>query len=321
MIFYNTIRRTIIFATLAALLCVLPASRAQAEVVDKVVAVVNSSIITLSELNAAMAVALGGLKGQAPLASNDTVETRSLVLDGLIEKILIKQTAERAGIKISEREIDNAVDDVKAENNMTQDQLLLALSHGGITYAQYREQIADDILQIRFMDRMFRSKINIKPEDIENFYQRNLKVFYGPPTMRIRILFLSNENLEMQALRLQAVLNGLKTGADFSELATQYSEGPAVDKGGDLGYLKSGEIAPFIEKAAKKLRIGQVSSRLDTEEGIYFIHLVGKKPGAPAPLDQVKQVIANNMYQQILIERYNFWLEGMKRIAFVDVRL
>ena len=100
--------KTMVPALVAALIFT---SWARAEVVDRVVAVVNSEIITLSDLNAATAIVLGGLKGK--ISADASAEDKSRILDGLIEKALMKQSAEKAGIEVSEKEIDNAVEDIK----------------------------------------------------------------------------------------------------------------------------------------------------------------------------------------------------------------
>ncbi len=313
--------RTMVLAVLvAAALVAVPAVHAAAEVVDRVVAVVNDRVITLSELNAAYAVALGGLKGSG-LGDEDTVETRSKVLDNLIERTLIKQAAEKAGIEVSEWEIDNAIEDVKRQNNLTHEALMVALASSGLTYNEYREQMRDEIRQVKFVNRRFRSKIVIQDEDVEEYYTQHIDDYYTAPSFRLRILFLSSRDRRLLELRLKAVMKGLNEGEEFSELVRQYSEGPAVASGGDIGYLETGEVAPVIEEAANRLEEGEVSGPITTPEGVYLIQLVDRKEGEPQPLEEVKDSIRKALYKKILAQRYNFWLEETKKIAYIEVRL
>ncbi|HXI10866.1 MAG TPA: SurA N-terminal domain-containing protein, partial [Thermodesulfobacteriota bacterium] len=123
-------------ALLAAFIAAF-ASPSSAEVVDRIVAVINDSVITLSELNAATAVALDKLDAGEKKDPAKMEELRAKVLDGLVEQKLVKQAADKAGIDISEREIDNAVEDIKKQNNLTQESLLLALAQSGLTVREY----------------------------------------------------------------------------------------------------------------------------------------------------------------------------------------
>ena len=126
--------RAIKIALAPLLVVVLFGAEARSEVVDRVVAVINDSIITLSELNAASAMAAERLGPADKKDVKKAEELRGKMLDGLIEQKLVKQAADKAGIDISEREIDLAVDDIKKQNGLTQESLLLALAQGGLTY-------------------------------------------------------------------------------------------------------------------------------------------------------------------------------------------
>src|SRR3989338_3532195 len=115
-----------------------------AEIIDRIVAVVNDSAITLSELDAATA-GLGGIKGDDKEKRKRIIETKSKVLDQIIEKKLVEQASNKAGITVSEKEIDNAIEDVKQENNLRHEELLSALAKSGLTYKNYREQLKEQI--------------------------------------------------------------------------------------------------------------------------------------------------------------------------------
>jgi peptidyl-prolyl cis-trans isomerase SurA len=305
---------------IAILLFLFTPQKAVPEVVDRIVAVVNDSIITLSELNAATAVAIKGLKGEAKEGEN-IVETKSKVLDALIEKKLMKQAADKTGIEVSEKEIDNAVEDIKEQNDMGHEALLAALAQNGLTYKEYREQLREDIRQVKFVSREFRSRININPEDIEDHYKRNIESYYGPDSFRVRLIFLARTDEESMRDRLEAVMEELEKGEDFQEVASQYSDGPAASEGGDLGYVMAGELEGAIEGAARGLNPGEVSGPVYTENGINIIQLLDKREGEPRPLYELSQEIRNALFKERMEVRYNIWLEDMKRVAHIEVRL
>ncbi|WKZ32735.1 MAG: peptidyl-prolyl cis-trans isomerase [Thermodesulfobacteriota bacterium] len=309
-------------AALALAAMLFSPAQARAEVVDKVVAVINDSIITLSELKAATAVAMErlGVEGGA-IDPEKAREMEGGILEGLIEQRLVKQAADKAGIEVSEREIDNAVDDIKKQNRLTQEQLLLALAENGLTQKEYREQLKEQIRQVKFVNREFRSRISIQPEDIEDYYRRNIDNFQSPALFRLHIIFLPGNDKDVLARRLNLIAGGLRAGEDFRDLASQYSEGPAASAGGDLGLLKSGELEPWLEEAASKLKPGEVSPAIERPEGVYFVRLSDYLPRAPRPLAEVRGEIQDRLFKKIMDERYSFWLNETRKFAHIEIRM
>lgn len=307
-------------AVLAAALAVA-AAPAAAEVVDRIVAVINDSVITLSELNAATAVALDKLGSEEKKDPAKVKELKSRTLDNLVEQKLVKQAADKAGIDISEREIDNAVEDIKKQNNLTQEALLLALAQSGLTVREYREQLKEQIRQVKFINKEFRSKISIQPEEVEDYYKTNIDEFYGPASYRINLIFIPSDDPAVAKQKLKEVKESLARGDDFRNIASHYSEGPAASLGGDMGYLKEGEMDSAIEAAAKKLKTNEVSAPVVTPEGTYFIQVSDVKKAAPRPLSEVSGYIHEKLFKKVMDERFNFWLKEVKRYAHIEIRL
>lgn len=303
-----------------ALLCLAAPSVSDAEVVDRIVAIINNSIITLSELNAATALALEKIPAADRGDAKKVSEARSQVLDGLIEQKLVKQASDKAGIEVSDREIDNAIDDIKRQNNnMTHEGLLLALARSGLTYKEYREQLREQIRQVKFINKEFRSKISIEDVDIEDYYRQRSEEFYGPASYRLNMIYVPNG--ESSKGRLKAVTEGLARGEGFKELAGRYSEGHEAANGGEMGVMKSGEMDRKIEAAASMLKPGMVSPPIQTPDGTYLVQLVEFIPPAPRPLDEIKAQIHDRLYKKIMDGRFSFWLSEVKRYANVEIRM
>ncbi|MBI1912424.1 MAG: SurA N-terminal domain-containing protein [Deltaproteobacteria bacterium] len=292
-----------------------------AETVDKIVAIINDSIITLSELNASTAMALDKASPEAKKDPKKADAIKSAMLESLIEQKLVKQAADKAGIDISEREIDNAVEDIKRQNNFTQESLLLALAQSGLTYREYREQLKEQIRQVKFINKEFRSKISILQEDIEDYYRSHLDEFYAPASFRINLIFIPNENKEAFRQKLKTVQDGINKGEDFRQLASSYSDGPAASLGGDMGYVSSGEISETLEAAALKLKPNEISKPINAPEGVYFIQLIDKLEPAPRPLPEVKGLIQDKLYKKAMDDRFTYWLAEVKKVAHIEIRL
>lgn len=308
-------------ASLAMLLASTGAARvSKGEVVDKIVAVINDGIITLSELNAAMALDPGALKDDGR-RGEDPEKLKSTTLDRIIEQKLVKQASDRTGIDVSEREVDNAVEEVLGQNNLNKGQLKAELKKNGLTYTEYREQLGEQIRQVKFIDMEFRSKISVSKEDIEDYYRQNIKEFYGPPTFRIGLILLSDKDKLLQSMREKAVTEGIGAGEDFKELAKQYSDDASSGSGGDLGYLGYGEIDARLERVAGELKPGEVRGPITGPGGVYFIKLEERRPGEPRPLEEIEGLIHKTLFDKTMEEMYSSWLKEIKDSAHIDIRL
>lgn len=313
--------RAVRIALAPLLVVVLFSAEARSEVVDRVVAVINDSIITLSELNAASAMAAERLAPADKKDGKKAEELRGKMLDGLIEQKLVKQAADKAGIDISEREIDLAVDDIKKQNGLTQESLLLALAQGGLTYKEYREQLKEQIRQVKFVNKEIRSKILVLPEDIEAYWRQRSDEFISPPAYRLNMIFIPSADKDVYKLKLKAVEDGIKKGEPFGDLARAYSEGFGASSGGEMGWMKAGELDKSVEDAASKLKAGSIAGPMVNSEGAYFIELVETKSAAPMPLEEVRGRIQDKLFKKTMDERFDFWLEEVKKYAHIEIRL
>ncbi|MBI5232953.1 MAG: peptidyl-prolyl cis-trans isomerase, partial [Deltaproteobacteria bacterium] len=242
-------------------------------------------------------------------------------LDSLIEQKLVKQAAEKTGIEVSEKEIDNAVEDVRKQNNISQDELIVAVTRNGLTYKEYREIVREDIREIKFVSKQFRSRISISNDDIIEYYTQNSTKFQAPATIRLRLIFFSNTDKELMDKRMIAFKEGLGSGEDFADLVRQLSEGPSSANGGDLGDTKEGELSLPIEEAAKKLKPGEISEPIQTTEGITIIQLIERKDAGPRPLEEVEKTIQDILFKKTIDERYKQWLDDTKKTAHIKVLL
>lgn len=294
-----------------------------AEIADRIVAVVNDSAITLSELNIATA-GLGDIKGDDKEKRKKIIETKSKVLDQLIEKKLVEQAANKAGITVSEKEIDNTIEDVKRQNNIGQEDLLSALAKNGLTFKEYRGQLKDQIRQVKFINKEFRTNVKVSDEDVVSYYKQNQDKFSGPAVYRIRIIsfLLSGQDKGKDAeKKAKDILAMAQKGADFAKLALAYSDGPNVKDGGDLGYISPGEMDAAVEKAAGGLNIGEISDVIKTPAGFHIIQLIDRRKAEPKPIAAVLDEIKNIIFQKIIDERYKLWLEEIMKKAYIEVRL
>ncbi len=310
-----------IAVTVAALFCVSTPVLTHAEVVDRIVAVVDDSIITLSELNVAAGMALNKVKDEKKGGKKDAKVVRTGALDKLINQKLIKHASDSAGIDVTEREVDNAIEDVKKQNNLTKKNLMLALAQNGLTMREYREQMKAQLREAKFVNMEFKSKISILPEEVEDYYRQNIEKFLQPPTFRARMIFLPSSDISVQQARLSVIKEGLKKNERFADLARQYSDGPSASNGGDLGWLSKGELDSVLEHEIEKLEKGEVSPVIKRPEGIYMLQLTQKREASPASLAEVTPSIQQTIFSRRLKNRLSSWLKEERKAAHVEIRL
>jgi peptidyl-prolyl cis-trans isomerase SurA len=304
-------------------------AEARAEVVDRVVAVVNGKPITLSEfqereapLSKQISEKFSGEEREERLS-----ELRKKVIDSLIEDLLLEQEAERLGMKVSAREIDDAVEDVKKQNNLDDEGLRAALKREGLTYEQYRLQIKRQIEKSRVIGQQVRSKVNVTEKDILDYYERNQRLFMRDAEVKVsHILFVVPEkasSAEIERIRGQAseVLDMARRGRDFAELAKRYSQDASAKESGSLGFFKRGQLLPAFEEAAFSLKKGEISNLVRTPYGFHIIKVDDIKEATPEPFESVKEKIRSQLTSEMMEQRYREWMDELKKSAVIEMKL
>lgn len=303
-------------------------ARAAGEEVDRVLAVVNGTVITQSELTSAIA-------QQEPLLQEMALdgaspEGRSVIMDILIEGELVRQGAEKAGIDVSDGEVTAAIEGIMSDNSVSEAEFEAMIRGSGMTMDHYREQIGEQIRQVKFSNLHLRSRVVISDEMVEEYYNSNRGDFVEREGYRIKLLFLEGKDggvldeegsltSEMKR-RFDLVKSGVEGGADFGSLVKEHSDGPARESGGDLGTLKFGEADKRIEDVVRTLTPGEVGRPVVTDKGIYIVQLVEMAGSKLAPLEEVRSGIENILFQRGMEERYNEWLDEMKSTSHIEVR-
>ncbi len=297
---------------------------AYSNVVDRIVAVINRKVITLYHLQQAEK----QLFAQQELSAEETPETREQkVLDWLVERELIRQEAEESGILVNDEELNAALDDIKQRNNLlSTEQLKEAVNQEGRTWDEFFEDIREQIRVAKLINREVRSRIAITDEEVELYYQNNTDRFkQSPPTILLNHILLKigedAPDSEVQAVKNRAtqLFQELRAGADFAELAKQYSEDASSEVGGRLGKFKQGDLAaPF--DIAFRMNAGDMSDPVRSELGFHIIYVQEKTGGQQATYQNVKPVIRQKLFEEKSNELYQKWVAELKEHAYVEIK-
>jgi len=294
------------------------------EIIEAVVAKVNNEIITLSEVKKTEQ---DLLKTLSSLYSGEQLdkkidELHKKIIDKMIEEILLSQKAKEQNIIVSDQEIQESIDKLKEENNiLTDEQLREALKQEGLTLEDLKNQIKNRIMQQKLIFYNLQGKISITEQELQKYYKEHIKDFTEPEKLRVSHILISfQQHSKEEASEIaQEVLNKLKSGEDFSEVAAKYSDSPTKDKGGDLGFLRKEEMNPSFSKEAFAMQIGQISDIIETEEGYHIFKITDKVESKVQPYENVK----NQIYQLIFSKRaekfQQEFIEKLKKESYIEI--
>jgi peptidyl-prolyl cis-trans isomerase SurA len=301
----------------------------QAEVIDRIVALVNSDAITLSELEEAAGPAFEQLR-QTTLPSErerKMSEARKGILDLLIEGKVLEQEIKNKKIEVPDRDVDNAIEDILKQNRMTENELKLVMAKEGMSYSLYRQRIRDDIGKMRLISREIKSKLMVKEEDIRKFYEDHRENFVEPAEVQVQQIFfhISPGASDEQAARVRgeayAILDRIRKGEDFTKLVKDYSQGPEVKYDGILGHFKRNELRPELDRAAFSLNTGGVSDVIRTTEGFHILRVLEKKGGEPRSYAEMQAKIRDQLAHVESEKQFREWMKSLKSKAYIEVKL
>jgi peptidyl-prolyl cis-trans isomerase SurA len=320
--------RYIIFALLFCTFGFTLASRAEsAEVVDRIVAVVNDDIITLFELNLSFKPYADKIRERGyPLDQESKMlfKTWEDILNQLIEQKITDQEIKRFKISISEKEIDQTIERIKEANYYTDEDLRAALAKDGLTMEEYRKQVKEQILRKRLVNLKVTSKIVITEEDIKSYYETHKDKYGGENKYHLRNIIMKvsslvdeKEKLEIKA-RMDEVYAKLEAGQSFETMAMNYSESLASE-GGDLGLFGLSELSLQLQKAIKGMKAGEFTPVLYTDQGyqILFVQEVVNTSGKP--LEEVSPEIERTLFDDIVDNNFQSWLEDLRKQSHIKI--
>ncbi len=305
--------------------------------VDRVVAVVNDDVITLTELEKTGREYFNRIKAKAPSDElNMALEkARSEVLSTLIDKLIVRQQAEKLSISVAEQELDAAIDQILTRNNATIEDFKKNLAEMNVSENEYRENLRDQILQSKLISFEVRSRIVIVEDDIKAMYQKEYtqeKGEGGYHIMQMGFTWRNSISLEVTGFDTQEearkeaekIRARILDGESFIELAKAYSNLPSAADGGDIGRFKIDEMAPYMRDVIQGMNPGEISPIVEAGNAFQFIKLLSVQEGdrvVKAPYESVREEIRDTLYRQELEQQYNAWVKSLRDEAYIKILL
>lgn len=297
-----------------------------AVLLDRVVATVNDEVITWSEL---MNVIL--FEGREYLnAENDKSREEKIrelerpFLNKLIDMRLQTQEAKAMGMAVHNDEIESAMSDIRVKYNMTEDDFLASLAKEGIMIEDYTKGLGDQILLQKVVNYAVRGSVVVTDKEVEEDYNANRELYdNAQDKFRIRQIFFlmpaDGVGRDEMDVRARDIVQRIKGGESFANLANEFSEGPGRRFGGDLGYISSGSALAEIEEAADALETGGVSEPFWSSAGLHIIKLEERvKAGSP---EKARETIKEKLFKKAFELKYHEWRTGLKEKAYIEIKL
>ena len=302
-----------------ALLVVLASPAGAGELVDRVMAVVNDDVILLSELEVAIKPYVERIAnaGYAPEKEREMkFKIREEILSQLIDRMLTDQEVRRLGLTVEPVEVDKAIERVKQANFFTDEMLREAMASQGYTLDEYRENVRQQILRSKLVNREIKARTVITAEDAKDYYESHPAEFGDQRRYHLRNILLSPDTPDLTA-RQARILDALAEGTPFAEVAKRYSQAAQAAAGGDLGQFPLDRLSPQIRAAIQPLAEGQYTGWLNTEQGVQLFYLDKIVQAGGKSFEEVKVQIEDTLYRQFVDDKFRSWLDGLRQRSYI----
>ncbi len=302
--------------------CLLQPTAAHAEIVERVVAVVNDDAVFLSELRRRAAPYLEQLAADPNLKErkDHIKKLYDHFLGELVDEELIQQTARKMSITVSSAEVDQAIENVRRQNSLTPEQFWQAVKAQGFAEKQYREDVRRQLLRLKVTNQRVRSRVNLTDETIKEEYDDRVRQARRHQRFHAAHIFLplaatASATDVSKATKLAHELRSALTPQNFDATMTERG-------GGDLGWLDQGDLPEELETALLSLEMGELSQPVRGPSGIHIFLLRERQAGAATiqPFAEAKDTIYRDLLDKAMARQQDIFLKELRRSAVIDLR-
>jgi peptidyl-prolyl cis-trans isomerase SurA len=306
-----------------------PAPAPAGQVVDRVAAIVNGDVVTLSDLVARAGAEWDRIEQMGPGVSRDRERAELLhrVLDLVIAERLLQAEAATLQVDASPQQVDQAIAEIKERNRFDDATFQQALKEQGLDMPAFRAQIKRDLDTYLVLQYRLRNRLKISEEDLRNYYQSHPREFGGEEEVKVRHLYLpippGADEATRQKLRAEAAVlaERARKGEDFATLAKQHSKGPSAGEGGDLGWLRRGTLDKAFEDAAFALEAGQVSDPVAAGPGLHVVKVDERRVGGGRSFEDAKEQIRERLFSEQAEGYRQQYIADLRRQALIELKL
>lgn len=261
------------------------------EMLDQVVAIVDDDIIMASELRERIDGIRESLVARGTEPPPDEVLIRE-TLDRLILESIQVQKGQRVGVRISDAQLNAAVQNIASQNGMTLDQFLAALDSQGRSYQELREQIRREMIIQRVQQGNVNQRIEITDQEVDNFLATAEGQKLTQPEYLIyhALVAVSPDAPDAEVASAEnyvnRVLGEIRAGEPFEEAVS--ADGPYTFSGGNLGWRKLDDLPTLFSEVAPELDKGQTSDPIRSDSGFHLVYMADRRGADQMLVSQTK---------------------------------
>lgn len=290
--------------------------------IDRIVAVVDQTVITEKELIDRIRVVSSQLEKQGTQLPPQNVLEKQ-VLERLINDSLQLQLAAQTGLRVDDNQLDKTIERIAEQNKLGVPEFRKALEAEGITFRKFREDIRNEIILARLREREVENKINVTEAEIDNFLTTQSSRHEVQDEFEISHILIrapeegSPEELQKLRNKAEQALKQLQSGTDFAQVSASFSDAPNALEGGSLGWKTAAQLPALFTDALKNMQPGQLSPILRSPNGFHILKVTNRRGGS-SPL-----VIEQTHARHILIKLSEVVSEsdGKQRMDRIKERL
>lgn len=285
-----------------------------ARIQDRIVAIVNNEVITESDVLAEIAPDVERVRRtfRGEEQQWQLKRTRHVGITRIIERKLQLQQAKAKGVDVTDDDITRTVEEMKKQGEKLD---------GADEKA--RQTVREQLLLMRVVEREVRGGITVSESEMRRYFKEHESRFALPEEYTLSQILIRqrpSESPEDARERAKKVVEGLKAGESFEELALRYSDGVNAARGGRLGLVRQGELHAPIEQALAPLQPGETTSAIESAEGIHIIRVDDRRPRQFRPFEEVRAEIQSLVFAQKSEDFFQVWLADLKDKAYIEVK-
>lgn len=298
--------------------------------IDRVVAVINDSVILNSEMMRRVAPLTRDLDGVADPAERKRRKDklRSQVLEEMINEELIIQSAAESKLEVAAKEVQNALEEIKTQNKLDDNQLAEALRLQGYTMASYRSDVRRQILRLRAVNTLVRPRVTVTDDDVRARYDSTSRRSASVKRIKLRHILIGLPERATEAQLAEAkrkaadIMEKVRGGADFARLAADESADESTRySGGELGWIERGSIDTEWEVIVFAMNQGEVRGPITGPRGLHVFQVTEVERNQQKPFAEVKEQLRNEIYRKEMDRQTRLWLDELREKAHIQVKL
>lgn len=292
-------RIVLLAALLGGLLSAFPLHAAKVVELNRIVAVVDEDAITSLELEKRLQAILVQLRQNNTPAPPLDILRRQVLERLIIERIQLALAGSR-GVRVDDEALNEVITRIAGQNQLTLAQFRAALERDGIAFADFREEVRGEITMNNLRAREVEGRVEVTQQEVDDFLARQMGGDGLDTEYRLGHILIavpegaSPEQVQTARSQAQQVLDQLRAGADFRQMAVTHSSGQQALQGGDLGWRKGGQLPTLFADSVVRLAPGEVSDLLRSSSGFHIIKLLEKR-------GEQRQYLTQTLARHILV--------------------